>query len=134
MKRSKKYEGATCAIKQCDRKVHCKSMCMAHYTYMRSGRELGVIKRIASTRVTKMNCTVSGCANAYYSKGFCHTHYKALHYAKRGGDNTCTVPGCDFMHAARGYCRGHYAAWKTNYDAVQVQAATRAPEADDENP
>lgn len=61
-----------------------------------------------------MNCTISGCYQSYYSRGFCKKHYDAN---RRHGDplykkvnaNTlpCTITGCTEKIFVQGLCNNH---------------------------
>lgn len=55
-------------------------------------------------------CTVDGCENPNYVKGYCVKHYQQV---KKYGEvhekiKNCKVEGCTNPHEAKGYCIKHY--------------------------
>jgi len=60
-------------------------------------------------------CSIVGCAETYYSKGFCKRHYDKNR--RRGNplfeevfakDSPCTVEGCSALQRSKGLCGNHY--------------------------
>ena len=62
-----------------------------------------------------MDCSVDGCVDPGYCKGYCRIHYSRwhkhgdpLHVGKRGpARRYCDIPGCDKPRAANGLCDMH---------------------------
>lgn len=61
------------------------------------------------------DCTVEGCDNESFSRGWCRGHYDKW---RRHGDpladksrGICSVQGCGKPHLARTYCRNHWQQW-----------------------
>ncbi len=62
-----------------------------------------------------MKCSVEGCNNNSFAKGYCNKHYKQISIhgglrpeKERKINRTCSVEGCNNHHLAKGYCSKHY--------------------------
>ena len=77
----------TCRFKGCNRKLHAKGYCHAHYRQEWRGQ------KARQLRVPKSVCSVRGCNSKHFSRGYCRLHYarwwrhgttKSLHKGPRG--------------------------------------------------
>lgn len=73
-------------------------------------------------------CSVDGCGNSLYAKGFCHKHYdKSRKYGNPLHDATikrksCHVDNCQTPTHSHGYCRKHWRRLKNNGDPLKVKS------------
>lgn len=70
-------------------------------------------------RVAKRDpyCTIDGCDNGHYARGWCEAHY--FRWRKRGdpaatepvlgrpNNPTCQIEGCDRRYHGKGFCQAH---------------------------
>lgn len=71
--------------------------------------------------IPKKICSVEGCGNQSYARGWCGMHY--ARWRKRGTTSlpiqersSCSVNGCSKDALARGWCNMHYTRWANNGD------------------
>lgn len=65
-------------------------------------------------------CSIEGCSQPVYARGWCSAHYQKLH-----SDDRCRVDGCGVMARAQGYCTLHYQRWKKYGDPDSTQLPRR---------
>lgn len=81
-------------------------------------------------------CSVDGCENKHFCKGFCNKHYKKF---KKYGDPlvskyiyVCQVEGCSDKHFAKGLCLKHYGRIRRghplDYEGRDYHGMTDIPE------
>lgn len=75
-------------------------------------------------------CSVEGCEEKYYARGWCQRHYRQQHARglpplvvdKRHRErNRCAVLGCNKQARARGWCGTHYARWRLHGDPLRAR-------------
>lgn len=59
-------------------------------------------------------CSVDGCSNPHYGRGWCRSHYASYWRASRSA--LCSIEGCDGRQHARGWCITHYSRWRKTGD------------------
>lgn len=60
-----------CSLKECNKQIYCKKLCMAHYSrQLRNGHTNSLYEK----RLEK--CKIVDCKRAYFCKGYCRTHYQ----------------------------------------------------------
>lgn len=80
---------------------------------------------------TPILCSVRGCTNNMFCKGYCRSHYERHRkhgdpLAGRFVSESCSVEGCSGKHAAKGLCRKHYARLMRHGDPL-VEFKTTPP-------
>ena len=68
-----------CTFVGCDKQIHCKRLCQAHYKQMKAGKQL---VPLYSTRGRSI-CGFEGCDDIVSSFGWCQAHWGQL---KRGSE------------------------------------------------
>lgn len=112
-----------CAVEDCDRKVHARGWCNAHYSRWQKHGDIQADKPIQKRRSTEGCCSVAGCErNDVLARGWCSAHY--ARWRTMGDvmadkpirsfdpDRGCKVEGCDGDHMSNGWCQKHYWRWK----------------------
>lgn len=91
-----------CQISWCDRAVHARDYCGAHYLRWKKGADLFVP---FPQRALGLQCKEKDCQAPCRSKGLCKRHYTKLRnsFAKE-----CSVPGCIKTIRDRDLCQMHY--------------------------
>ena len=85
--------------------------------------------------MTRKLCSVEGCKNSSYVRGWCSKHYARwsrhgdVQATTRQSPGTwhgveCGVAGCDGPVIARGWCQGHYARWRRTGEVASGQPLT----------
>lgn len=80
--------------------------------------------------MSKTICSVSGCNNQVYARGWCRNHYQKWRRCGDTGDHrkkrgVCSYPGCNRPHKSRGYCDMHYKrVWR--HDDVERDRHSKA--------
>jgi len=92
-------------------------------------------------RATAPTCTIGGCDQRQYAKGWCFTHWrndkvrgdvmaagpgKGGNQVRKGTQKPCSVDGCDTLATARGMCVIHYERWRRHGDPGSA-ARRKAP-------
>lgn len=63
---------STCSVEGCERPIHTRGLCTAHYAkWWRAGGDDTVIRR-AKGRL----CSIEGCTRPHEARGLCGTHYQ----------------------------------------------------------
>ena len=79
--------------------------------------------------VPDRTCSIEGCDNAHYSRGWCQRHYGRWY---RNGDplggvvrsdnsGPCEIDGCDSNAAIRQMCTKHYRRWRLYGDPFKLR-------------
>ena len=79
-------------------------------------------------------CSVDGCCDEVYAKGFCSKHYQRYRkygttdsYIRAPGEvRACSVHGCENSYSSKGYCDKHYRRL-LKYGSPEGGAANHAP-------
>ena len=72
-------------------------------------------------------CSVEGCPNPNWSRGYCSAHYQRLQRtgdvggAETGRRIGCKVEGCVEHHYGLGYCYVHYKRFKAHGDPLVIK-------------
>src|SRR5690606_10386733 len=114
-----------CSVEECQKKVHCRGWCNAHYQKWRNyGDPLGGAPALPEI------CTIEDCENPCMARGWCTKHYQRW---RRTGDllettrsapilprgsypTSCTIGECGKKAVGRGLCGVHYYRWQVHGD------------------
>lgn len=77
-----------------------------------------------------MLCSLEGCTEKYYCRGYCQFHYGRWYHKKpldapisfRAAGTDCVVVECGKKAHARGYCKKHYSRWIRHGDPIGIVA------------
>lgn len=91
---------------------------------------------VDKARLKKVPCSVDGCVNHRFARGFCNPHYQRfMDYGDptRGGPfrmkpAPCKIQGCERDYYGLGFCVCHYKRWKKYGDPL-AGGAFRPPRA-----
>jgi len=108
-----------CKFYGCNRKLHAKGFCKAHYeNFRKTGKKptlpIGTLKE-----QRKKGCSVDGCDSPHSCKGFCVKHYTRFrehgdplktktYYRPSKPYHKCSVDGCEGEGRTKGLCNAHY--------------------------
>lgn len=87
----------------CDKPVHCRGLCAAHYL---AARRSGAIE-VRATRGRWPVVGVCACGKAIHARGLCQACYRLMRRAELlASSSTCRE--CNKPHYGKGLCHTHY--------------------------
>lgn len=95
----------------------------------------GMADLIRQDDVEKRTCSIDGCGEVAWARGWCRSHYSAWYdhgdplVRLRRSPNPgaiCEIPDCEKNTWARGWCAAHYSRWSRYGDPLGL-APKRAP-------
>lgn len=98
-----------CKVDGCFRpKASYTGYCTKHYQQWKKHGEINT-KTERNKKNANTKCSIEGCNNPYYAKGYCNMHYQKRYDNPNKDNNTvCKVEGCNNLSFVKGYCRTHY--------------------------
>lgn len=117
----------TCSIDGCDRPVHARGWCHAHFERWRKTGDVDAATPVAPRFPSDGTCSVAGCGKPVQGRGWCATHY--MRWRRHGSpdlperqQSDCSVDGCERLVKALGYCMKHYTRFRIHGDPLIVHA------------
>jgi len=114
-----------CKIDGCNRKTWSFGLCGMHYMRQRRGEKDMRPERLSlkwkendPRRFKNVGCSVDGCENKFYAKGYCRHHYHlnqyhgSPYYKKDTTKPICKVENCDRISTVKGFCGTHYERYR----------------------
>jgi hypothetical protein len=133
-----------CRVEDCDRPVHGRGLCNAHYLRWQKNGEAaltGPVRKKAPGRI----CSVEGCGKPHAGLGFCRNHLARFKRLEARGEVSediaakiamprliapaiCSVEGCGIGgKITQGFCNKHYKRWLLYGDTSIVHVPRRRP-------
>ena len=114
-----------CSIDGCDRPVHARGWCHAHFERWRKTGDVDAATPVAPRFPSDGACSVAGCGKPVQGRGLCGTHYQR--WRRHGSPSlpdrqqpACFADGCERPVKALGYCMKHYQRFRTHGDPLTV--------------
>lgn len=110
----------TCSVEGCERQIHARGFCNAHYQRWVKGTSMNAPIRF-DPRLEGI-CVVDGCIAPRKARGLCRLHYHrlkrgvALDRSFRRSGGPCDIAGCNGRASRVGLCEAHYSRHKKGQD------------------